>query len=443
MGEPIWRGSLALLAAALVSCGGGGGGGSAGLPSGSSPSSPSISALATTQGANSKADSESEGLEIALSDSQGGIAALQARGADVAAVFEQAMRGGDARPYATLDTSAFGIPRTMVYDAVHGDIYASYPSTFWAAGLSAIVRFRSNGVSWSSSSLSIPGLRDIALAPDSSVLAATDASNHVHLIDLAAFSVKSTHLSTFGVGDEGNVTEGSLAITKDGKLWMPTGGTTWHGLGFFDLNTLKFGEALPSCCYSGPYLAVSRDGVRLMVAPSAAITPTPAMLYMDAEDGVFRTNPIGLTFFYYLTSVSDNGNRFLMGGNAVYDRAFGTVGRVPQPVTGVRAAQLSADGRRAYILEYAVEPGSSALPLVRALDTSMKAGTQLTLPEIGSFTLPEVPGCQTANYPDYECYRPRMRVTPDGKNLLILGSKKLVVVPIPLALRSLRLPPAT
>jgi hypothetical protein len=72
----------------------------------------------------------------------------------------------------------------------------------------------------------------------------------------------------------------------------------------------------------------------------------------------------------------------------------------------------------------------------------MKAGTQLTLPELGRFTLPEVPGCQSANYPDYECYRPRTRVTPDGKNLLILGSKKLVVTPIPLALRSLRPAPS-
>ncbi|WP_432731582.1 hypothetical protein [Variovorax sp. W6] len=412
------------------------------MTGGSSLSSPPTSALATNQGTNSKADPQSEGLGIAQADSQGGIAALQTRGADVAAVFEQTMRGGDARPYATLDTSGFGIPRTMVYDAVHGDIYASYSSTFWAVGLSAIVRFRSDGVSWSSSSLSIPGLRDIALAPDSSVLAATDASNHVHLIDLATFSVKSSHLSTFGVGDEGNVTEGSLAITKDGKLWMPTGGTTWHGLGFFDLKTLKFSEPLPSCCHGGPFLAVSRDGARLMVAPSASISPAPAMLYMDAEDGIFRTNPIGLTFFYYLTSVSDNGNRFLMGGDAVYDKAFGTVGRLPQPSTGIRAAQLSADGRRAYVLEYAVEPGSSALPIVRAFDTSMKAGTQLTLPEIGSFTLPEVPGCQSASYPDYECYRPRTRVTPDGKNLLILGSKKLVVAPIPLALRSFRPAPA-
>ncbi len=40
-----------------------------------------------------------------------------------------------------------------------------------------------------------------------------------------------------------------------------------------------------------------------------------------------------------------------MSGQVVYDRAFGTVGRLPQPYTGVRAAQMSPDGRRAYHAE--------------------------------------------------------------------------------------------
>ncbi|HEX7866929.1 MAG TPA: hypothetical protein VF555_18395 [Variovorax sp.] len=433
MGELIWRAVLPLLLVALVSCGGGGGESSVGLSSGQSPSSPS-SASPTIQAKDAKPDSEDQGLTIGLADSSGGIAALRAQGADVLSAFERTMRGVDALPYATLDTSSYGIPRTMVFDAKRGDIYASYPSTFAAVGLSAIARFRSNGTGWTSSTLSIPGLRDIALAPDSSVLAATDASNHVHLIDLDTFSVKSSHLSPIGVGDEGGYAEVSIAFTKDGKLWMATGSSGWHGVGFFDMRTSTFAEPLPYCCYGSPYFAVSRDGARLMLVPSASISPSPSMLYMDAEDGVFRTNPIGLTFFYYLTSVSDNGNRFLMGGSAVYDRAFGTVGAVPQSAVGLRAAQLSADGRRAYLLEYAVEPGSSALPIIRVLDTSAKAGTQLNLPEVGRFTIPDIPGCQTATYPTYECYRPRMRVTPEGKNLLILGDKKLVVVPIPGAL---------
>jgi len=429
MGEPIWRAVLPLLLVALVSCGGGGGESSGGLPSGQS-SSPS-SASAAIQ---SKADLEEQSLTTGLADSSGGIAALRAQGADVLSVFERTMRGADPLPYATLDTSDYGIPRTMVFDAKRGDIYASYPSTFAATGLSAIARFRSNGAGWTSSTLSIPGLRDIALAPGSSVLAATDASNHVHLIDLDTFSVKSSHLSPLGVGDEGGYDEVSIAFTKDGKLWMATGTSGWHGVGFFDTRTSTFAEPLRYCCYGSPYFAASRDGSRLMLVPSAAISPSPSMLYMDADDGVFQTNPIGLTFFYYLTSLSDNGNRFLMGGNAVYDRAFGMVGRVPQSTVGLRAAQLSADGRRAYLLEYAIEQGSSALPIIRVLDTSANAGTRLNLPEVGNFTIPDIPGCQTAEYPAYECYRPRMRVTPEGKNLLILGDKKLVVVPIPGAL---------
>lgn len=337
--------------------------------------------------------------------------------------------------YATLDTSAFGQPRTMVYDSSRGDIYASYP-TFFSVGLSAVVRYRLGSSGWTSTTLSVPGLVDIALAPDASVLAATDSSNQVSLIDLASFSVKSRHVSAVNIGNQGTNTEVGIAFTSDGKLWMPTGtmGGGWNGVGFFDLRTATFGEALSSCCYGGPFFAVSPDGARLMVTQSASISPAPKMLYMDAADGSFKPNPVGLEFFYYLTSVSNNGNRFLMSGFTVYDKAFGTVGTVPQPATGIRAAQLSPDGHRAYVLDYAVEPGTAAPPAVQVYDTSASAGTQLTLPLVGSFTIPDLPGCQTASYPDYECYRPRMRLTPDGSNLLILGTKKLVIAPIPQAL---------
>jgi hypothetical protein len=347
--------------------------------------------------------------------------------------------------YAALDTSGFGVPKTMVYDAAHGDIYASYPTPYGGAGHSAIVRFRSGAAGWTGSALSIPGLRDIALATDGSVLAATDASGKVNLVDLASFSVKSSHASPAGIGDQGNMEEVGIAFTNDGKLWMSTGtGTGWHGLGYFDLRTSTFGNATPACahCYGSQFFAVSGDGSRLMVTQSAAISPQPPMLYMDAADDIMRPNPVGLTFFYYLTSLSANGDRFLMMGNTVYDRAFGTVGRIPPPPKGVRAAQMSPDGRRAYVLTYAVEPGDSSPPVVQLFDTSVQAGTQLNLPQVGSFTIPDMPGCQTASYPNYDCYRPKMRLTPDGNNLLILGTRKLIVAPIPKELTGLTSKPA-
>lgn len=339
-------------------------------------------------------------------------------------------------PYATLDTRALGIARTLVYDAVRGDIYASYSSAIGSLGLNSIVRFRASGTGWTTTALSIPGLQDIAMPPDASVLVATDLSSHVHLIDLASFSVKSSYLSADGIGDQGTNTETAITFTSDNKLWMPTGSSTWHGIGFFDLKTLTFGTSTPACtgCYGGPYFAVSRDGSRLVVTPSASISPTPPVLYMDAAEGVLKTNPAGLDFFYFLTSLSDNGDRLLTNGYAVYDRAFGSIGTVPQPASGVRAAQLSPDGQRAYVLSYAVEPGSSTPPLVQVFDTSAKAGTPSTLPLIGTFSLPQWPGCKATSYPNYACYQPRMRITPDGSNLLLLGDEKLIVAPIPTTL---------
>lgn len=335
--------------------------------------------------------------------------------------------------YATLDTSAYGMPRTMVYDALRGDIYASYPATYGLVGISAIAKFHWNGSAWTSSTLSMPGLLDIALSTDGSVLAATDLSKHVNLIDPTSFSLTHSHLSTTGLGDGGTSTEVGIAFTNDGKLWTPTGTGGWGGLGYFDLKTLSFGVSNPRCseCYQASYLAVSGDGSRLMFTQSAAISPAPPMLYMDSVDDVFHINPIGLQFFYFLTSLSYNGDRFLMQGHTVYDRAFGTVGNLPQPPSGVRAAQMSPDGRRAYMLSYAVEPGDSNAPSVQVFDTSAQAGTQINLPMVGSFTIPDLPGCQTSSYPYYECYRPRMRITPDGNSLIILGDRKLIVTPIP------------
>jgi hypothetical protein len=35
----------------------------------------------------------------------------------------------------------------------------------------------------------------------------------------------------------------------------------------------------------------------------------------------------------------------------------------------------------------------------RVFDTSAPAGTQLNLPLVGSFTIPDLPGCQTTSYP--------------------------------------------
>jgi hypothetical protein len=401
------------------------------LSSGQSPSSPTVA---------NKVEKDdppaAERLSAGSADSLGGVAALRASGADVAAALAQRAASDGVVTYRTLDTSAFGMPRTLVYDAVHGDIYASYPTTYESIGLSAIVRFRTNGMNWTSTSLSLPGLRDIALASDASVLAATDGSNQVHLIDLATFSVKSSHLSATEIGDQGSNTEAGIAFTNDGKLWMPTGaGYQWHGLGFFDLRTLSFGTRPCPSCHGGPFFAVSGDGSRLMMTQSASITPTPPVLYMDTADGVFRTNPVGLDFFYWLTSLSDSGDRLLLNGYTVYDRTFGTVGAVPQPATGLRAAQMSPDGRRAYVLTYAVEPGTSALPVVQAFDTSAPAGTQVNLPLVGTFTLADFPACQASTYPKYSCYKPRMQVSKDGTTLMILGDKKLIVATIPKALR--------
>lgn len=343
-------------------------------------------------------------------------------------------------PYSKLDTRAFGTARTLVYDAVRGDIYASYP-TYEMIGLSAVARFRWTGSAWTASTLSIPGLKDIALPPDASVLAATDGNNTVHLIDLTTFTIKSSHVSPAGIADQGTRTETGIAFTADGKLWTSIGGNVYFpgGVGYFDLQTLKFGVASPPCpsCYGSQFFAVSGDGSRLMLTQSASVSPAPPMLYLDTAEGFFRTNPIGLEFFYYGTSLSYNGDRFLMNGYTVYDRQFGTVGTIPQLPTGFRGVQMSPDGRRAYAVTFDFEASPSPLWGVQVFDTSAPAGTHVVVPLVGSFTIPDRPSCRPQNELSFACLHPVVRVTSDGNNLLILGEDNLVVVPIPNALSGL------
>ena len=343
-----------------------------------------------------------------------------------------------AKPYSAFNTSILGSPRTLIYDAVHGDVYASYPP--YGGGLSAVARFRPTASGWTTATLSVPGLIDIALAPDATVLAATDSSNTVNLIDLSSFSITSRYVAPDVFVGQGDLLEVRIAFTNDGKLWIPTGQYSWHEIGYFDLRTRSFGKASPPCptCYDGPYFAVSRDGSRLMVAQSGSISSEPPMLYLDAVDDILRPNPIGLTFFNNHTSLSDTGDRFLMAGLTVYDRSFGTIGSVPSSVrSDMRAAQLSPDGRRAYLLRYEVSSGGSPSgPVtVTVIDTSPPAGQQANLAVLGSFTLPDAPGCRLLfDYDLTSCSRPKMRVTPDGNNLLLLGNTSLIVAPIPPAL---------
>jgi hypothetical protein len=342
------------------------------------------------------------------------------------------------------DTSNLGQPKTMLYDSLHGDVYASYAaSPISPTGLSTVIRFRPNGSGWQRTSLSIPGLIDIALSPDSTRLAAADTTNKINIIDLASFAVTESYQSSTPISYSGiNNLEGALAFTNDGKLWL-------SGYNYFDLTSHSFGKTTFPCsswCSVQGNLLVSRDGSRLIASSSGSVSPSGPMTYLDASDGLVHDNPAGLTFFYRNSSLSDSGKRFLFDGYSVYDQNFGKVGETARGVSLTRGAQLSPDGNRAYFANQSFTTPSTWSISVR--DTSGPAGTQLSLPTVGSIDVPIKPSCEfstgsAAANDTSNCFSTKMRIAPDGNSVIFLGDKYLVVVPIPQSMSGLSSLPAS
>jgi hypothetical protein len=329
-------------------------------------------------------------------------------------------------PYVAHDTSDLGQPRTMVHDASRGDIYASYgavPSSRPDTG--TIVRFRPSGTTVTRSTLSIPGLIDIALSPDARVLVAADVTNTIHIIDPSSFSVIEKYKAPFRIGfnPSPNVEMG-IAIADDQKVWLPyvpATGDGSFGLASFDLKSRTFRSPDGPCnsCLNQGNFAASRDGQQLLVASSPA-----SFWYGESVSGS------GIPSFTGGTSYSDRGNRLFANYSSLYGtRAkIGEAPRFPAEFT-LRAAQISPDGERAYQL---VSNGANWQ--VASLDTS-DAGAASQLTNVGQFWVPDGPGCADLSSDSTNCRQVKMRVTPDGFNVILLGDRRLVLMSIPEVVR--------
>jgi len=339
----------------------------------------------------------------------------------------------DEQTYAATQVATEGVPFSTIYDPVRQTVYSANST------LSAVRRMRFTNGSWVTDSLAFPALRDIGLSPDGSTLVAVETSGRLHLIDTGSFTVTDTYTMPGPVAETPYSGRG-LAITNDGKVWLSVG-SYWNALYSFDLRSRSFTAGAgvtgaPTSFHSGPWFEVSRNGERLVMVQSASISPNPPMLYLDASEGVLRQNPAGLNFFYWtLNGLGDTGNRFLYSAYEVYDSNFGRVGGITLPDAGwwASAAVLSPDGNKVYI--YAVregawnDPSSTTMPRIYVLDSSAAAGTQVTLPVLGSFDLAAYPTCRVDNT-NSQCVRPNMTIAPDGKTVFVLGTVGLAVIPV-------------
>jgi hypothetical protein len=334
------------------------------------------------------------------------------------------------RSFAAESVAAKGGPRSLIYDPVRQTAYSvridGSQATIW--------RFRLGGQRAVVDSLPIAGLIDIGLSPDGSTLIAADAQG-VHLIDAASFRAVSRHTYPGGVLSTSHTTQG-IAVTNDGKAWL-AGGQYAHCKALtFDLRERTFQVfEVPDVltgCYGGPWYAVSRNGERLVLVQSSAISPRPPMLYMDASEGTLRVAPAQLEFFYDKTSLGDTGNRFWVDGHWIYDRDFrllskNDIFRWDETQT---ASVLSPGGTRAYVL--ALRKGDSgATARIYVLDSSVAASAP---PVLGTIEAPALPDCRYGGLAQ-DCYLNAITVTADGNNLLWASASQFHVVPIPAGLR--------
>jgi len=337
----------------------------------------------------------------------------------------------DAQTYLAKGLSTGGLPRAVLHDPLHRQLFVLNTT------LGSIQRFRESAGVWTSDVLALAALDNIGLSPDGSVLVATAASGSLYLIDPVTFTVRETFKAP-GSFTATPATGHGLAITNDGKVWLSVG-SSWDEMVTFDLKSRVFTIVRPASVstdfYYGPWYEVSRNGERLAVVQSASISPQPPLLYMDSSTGAWKTNPAGLTFFYWsLNGLDETGSRFAVSGQ-LYDTNFASVGRavIPDADWSLSAAVLSPDGKRYYV--YSLPPdwknaATPVMPRVYVFDASVAAGTVANLPLLGKFDLQEYPTCHVDSYTS-ECYRPQMNVSADGNTLFIAGSVKVLVVPVP------------
>jgi hypothetical protein len=338
-----------------------------------------------------------------------------------------------AHSYAATPTGAN--IRTLVYDAEREAVFASNSDA------NTIMRFipGSSGT-WNATSVVYPSVGEIGLSIDGTRLIAmsTLSTNPgtISTLDPSTLATVQSVTQSRSIGPDFSQLGFGLATTNDGRTWLDLESATppFSDLAYTTLNSLTANVvSLPTLAtnfYDGPWFAHSRDGERLLIVQSAAITPQPPMLYLDAADGVVHQNPAGLTFSYRF-SLSDKGDRVAFDATTVRDGSFNLIGQlVIPPADGYLAidALVSPDGTRIYALSYPNSaPAGTPPPRIYVFDATV---AQASLPVIGYFAISDYPSCPVVGIqPNCTNYNHASAISIDGQTLYYAGQQNFLVVP--------------
>lgn len=331
--------------------------------------------------------------------------------------------------YAAIPTN--GNPYWLVYDAWRQAAFVANKET------EAVVQYKFSADRWVRSQVSVPGISNLGMGPDGDNLVVTGSQGRLRLLSPDTLETQFQMENPEPFSESFTYLRFGIPATNDGRSWL-TIGSGWNRLGYFDHRTRTIETPawnMSTSYYGGPWMAMSRNGERMVVVQSASISPQPPLLFMDATDALLKLTGTDLTFSYDL-QLSDDGNRLVLDGYEVRDANFGVVGRLaindPQ-YSGSGNTVVSPDGKRVYMLSYPVnayyEQNPTNKPKVFVFDSSAMPSIGVNLPLIGQFELNDYPTCHVSAY---ECNtRARMTISPDGQTLFMAGDANFVVAPIP------------
>jgi hypothetical protein len=238
-----------------------------------------------------------------------------------------------------------------------------------------------------------------------------------------------------------SATGDSAAVTNDGKLWFAVGDEGARSLAYVQMDDLPFVSGqmtivdTPLLDSNEPLsFAVSGDRERMYVTQTAGMTAAP-LLGVNAVSGQpFTVTNQGDLHHLEWASMSDDATRLVAQDFQVRDAQFNVIGNVVVTQHNYMsiAANVSNDGRRAYVLAYErgelTAPTPQFTPRVYVFNLTNPVGANQQLPLLGYFPLAHYPTCLRAA----NCsLRPESVLNETGNTLFYAGDQNFIVAPVP------------
>jgi hypothetical protein len=304
----------------------------------------------------------------------------------------------------------------VAFDDATGNLYVAN------AGAGVVERFAGRD-GWSRQALAIAGLRDAALAPGASTIAAV-ADGRIRVVDAATFSLAAAQPAGALPGSDPAANDWRLAFAADGRALVASAADSRH-YAFFD------GTAVADAAFGwcGGRMFAGADGRDLAIACSGDATPNSPELYQPEWmfwgllsppfPATFDTDVVALDREKRRVLLLDVGatagatETLLLDFNLSYP--FVTVpGKLPATIVD---AVVTRDGGRAIALD-------GATGNVRVFDlAAVPAGETDPLVELGA-----AGGFAPAGSPGAA---PVLALSADERTLFLAGDDAVVVVPLP------------